>query len=115
VAYLECLSIADIQGIIFVIDGVLEFQDNVIPGATETLAQLRAREISLRLLTNSTLKSRMTCTQKLSRSDFETYPELSSRGRGGRRRQDIIEAPGRAVHLVRRAVAQHLEPCVPRF
>jgi ribonucleotide monophosphatase NagD (HAD superfamily) len=43
VAYLECLSIADIQGIIFDIDGVLEFQGNVIPGATETLAQLRAR------------------------------------------------------------------------
>jgi inorganic pyrophosphatase len=66
---------SDIQGIIFDIDGVLEFQGRVYPGAVETLAELRARGVLVRFLTNSTLKSRLSCTQKLNRSGFEAYEE----------------------------------------
>lgn len=61
---------SDINGIIFDIDGVLEYQGQVYPGAVETLAQLRAKGMLIRFLTNSTLKSRLSCTQKLRRSGF---------------------------------------------
>jgi HAD superfamily hydrolase (TIGR01458 family) len=60
-----------IQGIIFDIDGVLEYQGKVTPGAVETLAGLRSRGMHLRFLTNSTLKSRRSCAEKLRRSGFE--------------------------------------------
>lgn len=66
---------ADIQGVIFDIDGVLEFQGQVYPGAVETLARLRLGGILIRFLTNSTLKSRLSCAQKLQRSGFEAYEE----------------------------------------
>lgn len=66
---------SDIKGIIFDIDGVLEFQGRVYSGAVETLAQLRAGGMLIRFLTNSTLKSRLSCTQKLNRSGFEAYEE----------------------------------------
>jgi HAD superfamily hydrolase (TIGR01458 family) len=65
----------DIKGIIFDIDGVLEFQGKVYPGAVETLALLRSRGLLIRFLTNSTLKSRLSCTQKLRRSGFEAEKE----------------------------------------
>jgi inorganic pyrophosphatase len=39
------------------------------------LAQLRAAGVLVRFLTNSTLKSRLSCTQKLNRSGFEAYEE----------------------------------------
>lgn len=60
-----------IKGIIFDIDGVLEYQGKVTPGAVETLAGLRRLGVQLRFLTNSTLKSRRSCTEKLRRSGFE--------------------------------------------
>jgi len=61
---------SEIKGIIFDIDGVLEFQGKVYPGAVETLELLRSRGLLVRFLTNSTLKSRLSCTQKLRRSGF---------------------------------------------
>jgi len=62
---------SDIKGIIFDIDCVLEFQGKVYPGAVETLELLRSRGLLIRFLTNSTLKSRLSCTQKLRRSGFQ--------------------------------------------
>ena len=62
---------SEIKGIIFDIDGVLEFQGKVYPGAVETLELLRSRGLLIRFLTNSTLKSRLSCTQKLRRSGFQ--------------------------------------------
>ncbi len=59
-----------IKGIIFDIDGVLEYQGRVFPGAIETLENLRAREMALRFLTNSTLKSRASAAEKLRRKGF---------------------------------------------
>jgi HAD superfamily hydrolase (TIGR01458 family) len=61
---------SEIKGIIFDIDGVLEFQGAVYPGAVEALELLRSRGLLIRFLTNSTLKSRLSCTQKLRRSGF---------------------------------------------
>lgn len=59
------------KGIIFDIDGVLEYQGEVYPGAIETIAALRERGKVIRFLTNSTLKSRNSCAQKLRRRGFE--------------------------------------------
>ena len=59
-----------ITGIIFDIDGVLEFQGIVYPRAIEIINTLRARGLILRFLTNSTLKSRASCAAKLQQKGF---------------------------------------------
>jgi HAD superfamily hydrolase (TIGR01458 family) len=63
----------DVKGIIFDVDGVLEFQGNVYPGAVETLDALRDKGILLRFLTNSTLKSRASCAERLRKSGFTVH------------------------------------------
>ena len=65
----------DIRGIIFDIDGVLEFQGKVCPGAIETVDVLRDKGIVLRFLTNSTLKSRESCTARLRQAGFRICRE----------------------------------------
>lgn len=64
---------AGFEGVIFNIDGVLEFQGKVYPGAIELLDFLRIRGITLRILSNSTLKSRRSCTAKLRAKGFNIY------------------------------------------
>ncbi len=59
------------RGVIFDIDGVLEYQGKVYPGALETLQSLRDSEIPLRFLTNSTLKSRASAAAKLRLRGFQ--------------------------------------------
>lgn len=54
-----------ISGIIFDIDGVLEYQGKVYPHAVETIRAVRERGFLIRFLTNSTLKSRASCARKL--------------------------------------------------
>ena len=65
----------DLRGVIFDIDGVLEFQGEVYPGAIETLDLLRNQGIVLRFLTNSTLKSRTSCAGRLRESGFKIFDE----------------------------------------
>ena len=62
-----------VAGVIFDIDGVLEFRGAVCPGAVETLATLREGGLVVRFLTNSTLKSRASCAEKLRRRGFEAH------------------------------------------
>ncbi len=59
-----------IKGVIFDIDGVLEFQGQVYPGAVDTVAALRDRGLVLRFLTNSTMKSRRSAAERLRREGF---------------------------------------------
>jgi len=61
------------QGVIFDIDGVLVFQGKVYPGAAEVLNFLREKGIAIRILSNSTLKSRRSCAEKLTNMDFNIY------------------------------------------
>jgi HAD superfamily hydrolase (TIGR01458 family) len=63
----------DVEGVIFDLDGVLEFQGKAYPGAVELLASLRRRQIPIRVLSNSTLKSRASCTEKLNQRGFNIY------------------------------------------
>ncbi len=60
-----------IKGVIFDIDGVLEFQGAVYPHAIETIQALRQRGVLVRLLTNSTLKSRASCAARLRAHGFD--------------------------------------------
>lgn len=61
------------KGIIFDLDGVLEFQGKVYPGAIGIINSLREKEIIIRILTNSTLKSRKYCAKKLQGVGFNIY------------------------------------------
>ena len=63
----------EIEGVIFDLDGVLEFQGKAYPGAVELLVSLRRRRIPIRVLSNSTLKSRRSCTENLNKKGFTVY------------------------------------------
>jgi len=63
----------EIEGVIFDLDGVLEFQGETYPGAVELLDSLRRRWIPIRILSNSTLKSRRVCTENLNKKGFTVY------------------------------------------
>ena len=63
----------EIAGVIFDLDGVLEFQGKTYPGAVELLDFLRKRGVPIRILSNSTLKSRKSCLEKLNKKGFTVY------------------------------------------
>ena len=63
------------KGVLFDIDGVLEFQGKAYPGAVELLGFMRSRQIAFRIISNSTLKSRQVCTEKLNRRGFSVIRE----------------------------------------
>ena len=61
------------KGVIFDVDGVLEFQGKVYAGAIELVNSLREKGIIIRILTNSTLKSRKQCADQLKEKGFNIY------------------------------------------
>ena len=63
------------KGVLFDIDGVLEFQGKAYPGAVDLLADLRQKGINIRILTNSTLKSRKACAERLNQLGFYVLEE----------------------------------------
>lgn len=65
----------EVRGIIFDVDGVLEFQGKVYPGASETIDLLRSKGVVLRFLTNSTLKSRRSCAERLRQKGVQVLDE----------------------------------------
>ena len=58
------------NGVLFDIDGVLEFQGKAYPGAIELLEFLRYKQVAFRIISNSTLKSRKACAAKLNQLGF---------------------------------------------
>jgi inorganic pyrophosphatase len=64
-----------IKGFIFDVDGVLVYQGKVYPGAIETINTLRDNSMVLRFLTNSTLKSRRSCAEKLNKAGFRVFDQ----------------------------------------
>jgi len=60
-----------IKGVLFDIDGVLEFQGKVYDGAVDLVNQLRGIGMEIRIISNSTLKSRASCANKLKARGFE--------------------------------------------
>ena len=61
------------HGIIFDIDGVLVFQGKAYPGASEVIDFLREKGIAIRILSNSTLKSRRSCAKQLINIGFNIF------------------------------------------
>jgi len=62
-----------IRGVIFDIDGVLEYQGKVYPNAADTIQRLRNGGLTVRFLTNSTLKSRASCARILREKGFIVF------------------------------------------
>jgi HAD superfamily hydrolase (TIGR01458 family) len=67
--------IEQFDGMIFDVDGVLEYQKRVYPGAVELIDRLRSSGTAVRILTNSTLKSRHTAASKLRGRGFTIEDE----------------------------------------
>lgn len=63
------------RGIIFDVDGVLDFQGRVYTGAIDTVATLRRLGFVLRFLTNSTLHSRESRAATLVAEGFDVSSE----------------------------------------
>jgi HAD superfamily hydrolase (TIGR01458 family) len=61
---------SQVRGVIFDVDGVLEWHGEVCPGAVETISALQERGMVLRFLTNSSLKSRHSCAESLRKAGF---------------------------------------------
>lgn len=78
------------KGMIFDVDGVLEFHGQVCDGAVETLDTLRRAGLRLCFLTNSTLKSRASCAEKLRRRGFAVHE------------QEVVTASYATAHYLRR-------------
>src|SRR5918997_6056757 len=57
--------LSHVRGFLFDVDGVLHVGSRPVPGAVELLAELAAREIPFRLLTNTTTSSRATLAVRL--------------------------------------------------
>ena len=64
-------SLAGVDGLLFDIDGVLLLGEEVIPGAAETIAALRARGIPYRFMTNTTIYCRYTLLERLHARGFD--------------------------------------------
>jgi len=63
--------LSTVDGLLFEIDGVLTIGEEVIPGAAETIASLRARDIAIRFMTNTTIYCRYTLLDYMRAKGFE--------------------------------------------
>jgi HAD superfamily hydrolase (TIGR01458 family) len=64
----------NIKGFLIDLDGVLYIEDQVIPGAVETVNWLRQQGYPFRFLTNTTMRSRDSLVAKLSRFGIQADP-----------------------------------------
>lgn len=63
--------LSKVDGLLIDIDGVLMIGEEVIPGAAEAIAALRARGIPFRFMTNSTIYCRYTLLERMHAKGFE--------------------------------------------
>jgi HAD superfamily hydrolase (TIGR01458 family) len=67
-------ALEGIEGLLLDLSGVLYVQDEVVPGAADTLAKLRDGGIPLRLVTNTTMRPRRSNLERLERLGIEVEP-----------------------------------------
>jgi HAD superfamily hydrolase (TIGR01458 family) len=64
-------ALTGVRAALIDIDGVLYVEDEPVAGATDALARLRASELGVRFVTNTTARSRARTLEKLRRLGFE--------------------------------------------
>lgn len=67
--------LSDLRALLLDLDGVLYVGDEVIPGATRSVAELRDAELGLRFVTNTTARSRARTVEKLRGLGFGLEPD----------------------------------------
>ncbi len=67
-------ELADIRGLLTDMDGVWFVGDAAVPGAIEALARLRARDLPLRFVTNTTTKTASQLAAKMKRMGLDVSP-----------------------------------------
>jgi HAD superfamily hydrolase (TIGR01458 family) len=79
---------ATIKAVLIDIDGVLTVSWRALPGAVEAMARLRRTGLGIRLVTNTTSRTRAWMATRLSAQGFPVHPE------------DILTAPGLTAHYL---------------
>ena len=64
---------AAVDGLLIDIDGVLTLGSEVIPGAPDTIRALRARDIAIRFMTNTTIYSRRSLLERMTALGFDVH------------------------------------------
>lgn len=91
-----------IRGALIDVDGVLHVDDVPIPGAIEALADLRARGIPFRLLTNTSMRSRRTLGVALRGMGFAVADNEIMTASGAAADDVRQRFPGQMVYLLAR-------------
>jgi HAD superfamily hydrolase (TIGR01458 family) len=79
---------ATVKAVLIDIDGVLTVSWRALPGAVDAMAQLRRMGLGMRLVTNTTSRTRSWMATRLSALRFPVHPE------------DILTAPGLTAHYL---------------
>ena len=79
---------ATVKAVLIDIDGVLTVSWRALPGAVAAMARLRRTGLGLRLVTNTTSRTRAWMATRLSAQGFPVHPE------------DILTAPGLTAHYL---------------
>lgn len=79
---------ATVKAVLIDIDGVLTVSWHALPGAVEAMSRLRQMGLGLRLVTNTTSRTRSWMATRLSAQGFPVHPE------------DILTAPGLTAHYL---------------
>jgi HAD superfamily hydrolase (TIGR01458 family) len=79
---------ATVKAILIDIDGVLTVSWHALPGAAEAMTRLRQMGLGIRLVTNTTSRTRSWMATRLSAQGFPVHPE------------DILTAPGLTAHYL---------------
>ena len=96
---MSAASLGDVEALLLDLSGVIYVQDEAVPGAAEALAKLRAAQVPLRLVTNTTMRPRRAIIERLERLGIEADPsELLTPATLAKRRCE--EAGHRSVALV---------------
>jgi HAD superfamily hydrolase (TIGR01458 family) len=92
-------SLEGVEGLLLDLSGVIYVQDDAVPGAAEALRSLRANQLPIRLVTNTTMRPRRSILDRLERLGIEADPvELITPATLARRRCE--EAGYRSVALI---------------
>jgi phospholysine phosphohistidine inorganic pyrophosphate phosphatase len=67
-------ALEGIEGLLLDLSGVVYVQDEAVPGAADVLAGLRADDIPIRLITNTTMRPRRSILERLERLGIEADP-----------------------------------------